>query len=410
IQTWGMLSLILAIEIMVRNQYNMFGDPAAIYLIPFMLSVCVFTRNICLYISRKFAMYKLRHENTAWHNAPDDDHSGVPDWEELERIKGASHEAFLMNQRLTSETFRFKFLNYNRPWIVAQLPNILTPRTLRRARPYLITQFSKILSSLNPNVSDDDDDGAVLLYHYDSEVSNHLTCLRRRQAAFWACVTERAISRPHSPPLINAARKVECESCLSRRQLQVEMVIPIEVMGDKFERSFPSDEFDVAEWKKYFAQHQKFKTLCLSCLAKQKLEMRMPALGSTGDHADDDEAAATLGFGQVYLTAASRALMLKWYRLGQDRVFGKTGKRRAVANVSDDDDDVATRGAIWANRPVRLNAASTAVALKWMVSARLNLKAKVQGKKVTPLETSAKPKRKKPPTKETIKAQRTKRK
>ncbi|RHZ20333.1 hypothetical protein DYB31_000784, partial [Aphanomyces astaci] len=410
IQTWGMLSLILAIEIMVRNQYNMFGDPAAIYLIPFMLSVCVFTRNICLYISRKFAMYKLRHENTAWHNAPDDDDSGVPDWEELERIKGASHEAFLMNQRLTSETFRFKFLNYNRPWIVAQLPNILTPRTLRRARPYLITQFSKILSSLNPNVSDDDDDGAVLLYHYDSEVSNHLTCLRRRQAAFWACVTERAISRPHSPPLINAARKVECESCLSRRQLQVEMVIPIEVMGDKFERSFPSDEFDVAEWKKYFAQHQKFKTLCLSCLAKQKLEMRMPALGSTGDHADDDEAAATLGFGQVYLTAASRALMLKWYRLGQDRVFGKTGKRRAVANVSDDDDDVATRGAIWANRPVRLNAASTAVALKWMVSARLNLKAKVQGKKVTPLETSAKPKRKKPPTKETIKAQRTKRK
>ncbi|RHY92009.1 hypothetical protein DYB35_001665 [Aphanomyces astaci] len=406
IQTWGMLSLILAIEIMVRNQYNMFGDPAAIYLIPFMLSVCIFTRNMCLYISRKFAMYKLRHENTAWHNAPDDDDSGVPDWEELERIKGASHEAFLMNQRLTSETFRFKFLNYNRPWIVAQLPNILTPRTLRRARPYLITQFSKILSSLNPNVSDDDDDDGKP--HF-GPVS--LNAPSRDLIRLWLAKARRRLRlRLAVQPLINAARKVECESCLSRRQLQVEMVIPIEVMGDKFERSFPSDEFDVAEWKKYFAQHQKFKTLCLSCLAKQKLEMRMPALGSTGDHADDDEAAATLGFGQVYLTAASRALMLKWYRLGQDRVFGKTGKRRAVANVSDDDDDVATRGAVWANRPVRLNAASTAVALKWMVSARLNLKAKVQGKKVTPLETSAKPKRKKPPTKETIKAQRTKRK
>ncbi|RHY28711.1 hypothetical protein DYB32_005759 [Aphanomyces invadans] len=407
VQVWGMLSLILAIEIMVRNQYNMFGDPAAIYLIPFMLSVCVFTRNTCMYVARKFALYKLRHENTAWHNAPDDDDSGVPDWEELERIKGASHEAFLMNQRLTSETFRFKFLNYNRPWIVAQLPNILTPRTLRRARPYLITQFSKILSSLNTNVSDDDDDddgkprfGPVSLNAPSRDLIRLWLAKARRRLRLRLAVQ----------PLINAARKVECESCLSRRQLQVEMVIPIEVMGDKFERSYPSDEFDVAEWKKYFAQHQKFKTLCLSCLAKQKLEMRMPALGANADNADDDMAAATLGFGQVHLNAASRALMLKWYRLGQDRVFGKTGKRRAVADVSDDEDDIATRGAAWANRPVRLNAASTAIALKWMVSARLNLKAKVQGKKVTPLEASVKPKRKKPPTKESMKAQRTKRK
>lgn len=55
-----------------------------------------------------------------------------------------------MNQRITSETFRNKFLNYNRTWLVNQLPSILTPRTLRRARPYLLAQFAKILDSLNP--------------------------------------------------------------------------------------------------------------------------------------------------------------------------------------------------------------------------------------------------------------------
>ncbi|KAF0687226.1 Aste57867_20988 [Aphanomyces stellatus] len=405
IQTWGMICFILSVEIMLRSNYNMFGDPAAIYLVPFMLAVCVFVHNGCTYLAKRLELYKLRHENTAWHNQPDDD-EGVPNWEELERIKGASHEAFLMNQRLTSETFRFKFLNYNRAWIVQQLPNILTPRTLRRARPYLITQFSKILSSLNTNVSDDDDDddgkprfGPV-----------SLNAPSRDLIRLWLAKARRRLRlRQAVQPLINAARKVECESCLSRRQLQVEMVIPIEVMGDKFERSFPSDEFDVAEWKKYFAQHQKFKTLCLSCLAKQKIESRVP-LGANGDGADDLEAAATLGFGAVYLNAASRALMLKWYRLGQDRVFGKTGKRRAVANVSDDDDEAATRGAAWANQPVRLNAASTAIALKWMVSARLNIKAKNQGKKIQPLEAAAKPKRKKPPTKDAMKAQRTKRK
>ncbi|KAF0732128.1 hypothetical protein Ae201684_010780 [Aphanomyces euteiches] len=389
VQAWGMICLILSIEIMVRNTYNMFGDPAALYLVPFMLSVCIFVRNFCLYIARKFAFYKLRHENTAWHNAPDDDDTGVPDWEELERIKGASHEAFLMNQRLTSETFRFKFLNYNRPWIIAQLPNILTPRTLRRARPYLITQFSKILSSLNPQVSDDDDDVGKPRF---GPVS--LSAPSRDLIRLWLAKARRRLRlRQAVQPLINAARKVECESCLSRRQLQVEMVIPIEVLGDKFERSYPSDEFDVAEWKKYFAQHQKFKTLCLSCLAKQKQQIRMPALGAGANNADDAEAAATLGFGSVHLNAASRALMMKWYRLGQDRVFGKTGKRRVVANISDDEDEIALRGAAWANRPLNLNAASTAIALKWMVAARLSIKARIQGKKVQPLEAAAKPKR-----------------
>ena len=33
--------------------------------------------------------------------------------------------------------------------------------------------------------------------------------------------------------LINRARKPECEKCLSRKQLQVELVIPIEVLGDR---------------------------------------------------------------------------------------------------------------------------------------------------------------------------------
>ena len=110
-------------------------------------------------------LYKLKHEDTAWHSTlggADDDEFGVPRWDELDKIKGASHEAYLMNQKITSETFRFRFLRYNRPWLVNQLPNILTPRTLRRSRPYLIAQLTKILGSVNPDVSSDsdsDDDG-----------------------------------------------------------------------------------------------------------------------------------------------------------------------------------------------------------------------------------------------------------
>lgn len=101
-------------------------------------------------------MWKIKHENTAWHsNADDDDDFDIPDMDDL---KGASHDAYLMNQRITSETFRYKFLNYNRSWLVNQLPSMLTPRTLKRSRPYLINQFSRILNQLNRDISSDSED------------------------------------------------------------------------------------------------------------------------------------------------------------------------------------------------------------------------------------------------------------
>lgn len=101
-------------------------------------------------------MWKIKHENTAWHsNVEDDDDFDIPDMDDL---KGASHDAYLMNQRITSETFRYKFLNYNRSWLVNQLPSTLTPRTQKRSRPYLINQFSRILNQLNRDITSDSDD------------------------------------------------------------------------------------------------------------------------------------------------------------------------------------------------------------------------------------------------------------
>lgn len=103
-------------------------------------------------------MWKIKHENTPWHsNVDDQEEFDVPDLEDLRNI---NHEAYLMNQRITSETFRFKFLNYNRSWLVNQLPSLVTPRTLKRSRPYLINQFARILNQLNRDISSDSEDGS----------------------------------------------------------------------------------------------------------------------------------------------------------------------------------------------------------------------------------------------------------
>merc|ERR1711968_13549 len=165
IATYGQMMIVFAIEIMVRWNYNLFGDRAAGILILLVSLACYFMFLFSTWLTDKSGIYRLKHEDTAWHSTlggPEEEEFGIPRWDELDKIKGASHEAYLMNQKITSETFRYKFLDYNRPWLVSQLPAILTPRTLRRSRPYLIAQLTKILGSVNPDVSSDsdsDDDG-----------------------------------------------------------------------------------------------------------------------------------------------------------------------------------------------------------------------------------------------------------
>jgi hypothetical protein len=86
-------------------------------------------------------------------------------------------------------------------------------------------------------------------------------------------------------------------------------------------------------------------------------------------------------YGKVILNAAAYALMQKWYRKAQDRVFGKNGKRRNITNVSDDEEEMISNNYEWTRKPIRLNASSTALARKWLMLARQDLKEKSKTKK-----------------------------
>ena len=390
----SVMMVVIAIEIMIRYGYNMFGDPAMLILIPFVMISCNVVRNVSLWGASKIEFWKVKHQGTAWHALPDEEDTfGVPRWEELEKIKGASHEAFLMNQRITSETFRFQFLNYNRPWILAQLPSILTPRTLRRGRPYLLAQFTKILGSLNPDVSSDSEDDARPRFGPIS-----LTAPSRNIIRLWlAQARRRQRLQSAVQGIISENRKAECETCLSRRQLQVELVIPLDVMGDKFERHSNADAFDVKGWKEFFKKHQKYKTLCLTCSSREKSLEPLSVFNRAPNNEDSDHNQNAVNsplFDPVYLNASSNAIARKWYRRAQDRVFGKSGKKRAPVSVSDDEEDGKNNE--WG--PMQLSAASMAMARKWITLSRSRIKIKTAGKPKKKDEP-VKPVRKKPPGK-----------
>jgi hypothetical protein len=333
--------------------------------VPYVLACALCVLRLSVAAMNGLGMWQLKHKDTAWHATLGGGEGGaVPDWEDLEQIKGASHEQYLMNQRITSETFRFKFLDYNRPWLVQQLPSILTPRTLRRSRPYLLAQFTRLLSSVNPEVSEDsdsDDDGRPKF----GPVS--LSATSRAILRLWLAQARRRRRLLDAvQDLIAAARKTECERCLSRKGLSVDLVTPIEVLADRFEADRLVPEFDQVGWKQFFKKHAQFRTLCLSCLGEQRKAASAAAGTGAASSSDSD---LESGFGPVFLNAASRAIMLRWYGKAQDVVRMRGGRTAPVASVSDDEE--ADDGAAdWAGQPLRLNAASRAMARKWLALAR----------------------------------------
>ncbi len=173
-------------------------------------------------------------------------------------------------------------------------------------------------------------------------------------------------------PLINRARKNECEKCLSRQRLQVQLVIPIEVLGDRFEKQYPSDEFDQVAWKQFFNRNAKFRTLCLKCIQeqqeidKEKMMRRQKGLMVSDDESDGD---GMPKFGPVFLSASATAILLKWKRKASAAVRKRGGRTGGKVYISDDDED-DDDAMLWAKNRVHLNAASKAIAIKWLRMAR----------------------------------------
>ena len=155
--------------------------------------------------------------------------------------------------------------------------------------------------------------------------------------------------------------------------LQVETLIEIDQLGDRFEKENPGmEEFDRERWKKYFEKNQKFKTLCLDCLKKRRDELRGESRAvDISASSDEDEAGEDNPFAgmEVNLNAASVGLLKWWYQRAQERGAALVARSLAGgAAVSDDEegDDIGSR---FAREGVQFNAASTAIAIRWLTLA-----------------------------------------
>ena len=309
----AIIYLILGIEMMARARYTTFGDPAMFPIVAIIVLCSVAVKWTLTLIARLFGLWRVRFEKRGWHARVVDTEGNqhVENWED---IQVNTHEQYQMEQRITSDTFRYKFLNYNRSWILAQLPDMLTPRVSITQRPYLINQLARVLAAHDGDSdsdSDSDDDGP------DYQVSA-LTASTRTLARTWLDQASRQLRiRKLVAPLIQQSRSNQCQLCLSRNLLQVETMHSVSEIDERYKVEYKMEEIDQVLFKQSWKKHQRYRTVCLPCVqAKKMKEMRVAEGIEDASDSSSDEG----GLASEDITKASESILSDWYKNAQRNV------------------------------------------------------------------------------------------
>jgi hypothetical protein len=233
--------------------------------------------------------------------------------------------------------------------------------------------------------------------------------------------------------LCKQARGTHCEQCLSKHQLVVQLGIPLPELAAAFEREEPaaagsadgggggtadtavsSGDFDRVVWKRFWMQRQRYETVCVKCNGRAPAQRSgFAPLDSNSDDSDGgssphrrsgspSKGARHPDWGPVFLNAAAKAILLQWYKRAQERLWGaggppqrpsgasparsrspagagvgqRTRRPQSTIDVSDDENSDEEVPAAWAMRGVNIDAASAALAIRWLRTARARLQAR----------------------------------
>lgn len=260
----SIIYLVIGIEMMNRASYNLFGDPVTPIILCKSFLVVLILKFGFVWSSVVFNVWGIRKDKTQWHSGMiAADSFKIPD---LSELRDASHEAFEMNKLISNDTFRYKFVNYNRSWLIEQLPNLLTPRTLRRSKPFLLNQLARAMHNLNHDISSDEEDSGDDVFKNAPNLSTDARVLLKD----WVAKAQsRVMYTQCVQHLVERAKSSHCEWCLGTKALKVECNISLDELIIAFEKRHPGNPVDHSLWKQFWFNHQKYKTICVPCKSKK---------------------------------------------------------------------------------------------------------------------------------------------
>jgi hypothetical protein len=306
---------VLGIVMMARAKYNAFGDPAMSSIVMIILLCSIVMKLVLTRIAMFVGLWTIRNGKRRWHEKIRAD--GEPKIEEWSHEQSTCHDEYKLEEKMSSDTFRYKFLRYNRSWIIEQLPNMLTPRVTRRSRPYIMNQLARVLGSIDADISSDSEADDTPEFDVPSMNASTRAMLRT-----WYGEAGRMLRLSRLvEPIIQQSRGDVCQFCLGRGSLRVETCYTIEEMNRLYIEEYPECRYDIdqALWKRFWQRRQKYQTICFPCLQNRTREKYERILDD--DRSSDD--ADSLGdLVTSELDNVSSAILSTWYskaRVSLDR-------------------------------------------------------------------------------------------
>ncbi|RYG52774.1 hypothetical protein EON66_09430, partial [archaeon] len=124
LHAWSMLLLLMGLQVQLKRKHNVFSDWVLLVIVLVLWPLCALIKRAAVLLSDTLGL---------WHRKSEE---GTVEDEVAARLalgEGSSEDAELARLELAalnSERFRLRFLQRNRPWIIAHVTELLTPRTL----------------------------------------------------------------------------------------------------------------------------------------------------------------------------------------------------------------------------------------------------------------------------------------
>jgi hypothetical protein len=299
----AIIYLVLGIVMMTRAKYNAFGDPAMSSIIMIILLCSIIVKFVLTRLAMLVGLWSIKYEKRQWHERARSNEEPKIDQGGQEQTTG--HGEYKLEERMTSDTFRYKFLRYNRSWIIDQMPNMLTPRTTQRSRPYVMNQLARILGSIDADISSDSEADDAPAFDVPSMNASTRAMLRT-----WFGEASRLLRLSQLVEAeIEKNKSDACQYCLSRGSLRVEACYSVEEMNCRFIEEYPECKYDIDQilWKSFWQRNQKYETSCFPCLQER-------ARRKYAESSDDESTSVIMGdLMTKELDDVSSSILSKWY-------------------------------------------------------------------------------------------------
>ena len=364
--TWGNMTSMYGISIILRFEYNPFADVALPMLMVGTWSLATLMNWLCRKIADQTKLWSRR----SLQGTVDDEIAaklavGEGRQEDLEAER-------LELQAMNSERFRHRFLDRSRPWVLQHLVELLTPRTLQMpgadGRPVIeyIRDVYTDLMNMGEGRRRPGDRADISSDEGDDDLENmrrnwSKAPLSKPSAALLRYWLEKARMRRKLYKLVKGTidRSVTdtCALCgrttASGAKMRCDLSLDgkaddyaLDVLIAGYEKTYPDREFDANLWSSYFRQHASFITRCEQCinLAEQSRKVppgRRPGQGRKtraqdfSDDDDDDEEQAVFEPMVVTRTSVEGKVMSKWLNAARRRLGGNFPRPNARAEMEE---------------------------------------------------------------------------